>query len=633
MAKSFFVLWACFSACMFFSCGPKERVIDYPEYEVKNTTGLEIVRVVMNDTSTVVDAEAYTYPGGWIRLDSSMYVQADGQRYAIRSSEGLPMNKRYVMPDSGKCCFKMVFPPLPRGTKKMDIIEGRMNLGGWHVWGLHLDASDEISPSAIWLDMEKREWKEATVLPPAELRMGRTKVRVKLSDYRELMDGREIHLVVNDLFNEGKELSAKIDKNNSCTFEFDQYSTGWISVSNELFHTVVVVAPGDDVEVYVDLQEATRRTSRYLKTERTPSPVAYVVGNSEYISLNNAIQREAEEVELFPRSFREDIVGMNADEYTGLVMKYYRAAMDGLSANESMATGLKRYLEIGFKGMAAQMICRGQGVLEDAYRVANDIEWDGVLTGYEVPVFTDEHFSALAELGLNQKDMLYAQEFQWCCNCIFHQLPTLERLENVVGVKEGFLVDCFKLRGIYSQVENMVPLTREQRENMASIDPYYTQAYEHAKGVMEAKAVGYVKKLGERIREVPDVVNSKLFDAIVKRYRGKVVFVDFWATWCGPCRGSIAQFEPRKKRFANDDVVFVYITGESSPRGKWLEMISDIQGEHYRLSGKQWKYVCDQFGIDGIPSYVVVDKHGKAALRNDFRAKGIEEGLRQELKK
>ena len=41
--------------------------------------------------------------------------------------------------------------------------------------------------------------------------------------------------------------------------------------------------------------------------------------------------------------------------------------------------------------------------------------------------------------------------------------------------------------------------------------------------------------------------------------------------------------------------------------------------KHYRLNDKQWAYLCDQFKIDGIPSYVVVDKDGTYKLRNDLR--------------
>ena len=108
----------------------------------------------------------------------------------------------------------------------------------------------------------------------------------------------------------------------------------------------------------------------------------------------------------------------------------------------------------------------------------------------------------------------------------------------------------------------------------------------------------------------------------------KYIYVDVMATWCGPCRGAIASFEPRKNKFKDKDVVFVYITNESSPESKWLEMVAGIEGDHYRLNRKQWDYICDYFGVDGIPSYVIVDRDGNARLRNDLRGSGM---LEQEL--
>jgi hypothetical protein len=48
-------------------------------------------------------------------------------------------------------------------------------------------------------------------------------------------------------------------------------------------------------------------------------------------------------------------------------------------------------------------------------------------------------------------------------------------------------------------------------------------------------------------------------------------------------------------------------------------MIADIKGEHYRVDEKQWRYLGNKFNIDGIPSYVLVDKNGNYMLRNDFR--------------
>ena len=48
-------------------------------------------------------------------------------------------------------------------------------------------------------------------------------------------------------------------------------------------------------------------------------------------------------------------------------------------------------------------------------------------------------------------------------------------------------------------------------------------------------------------------------------------------------------------------------------------MIAKMAGKHFRRNKEQWSYLCEKFGIDGIPSYVVVDRDGSYRLRNDLR--------------
>ena len=621
----------CVSVGLFTACQTGERVVDYPAFQVKNSSSLEITRVEMNDTVTLVYAEAYQEPGSWIRVASSMYIQAEGRKYPIQGADGLKLDKLFWMPDSGKYAFKLFFPSLPGEVNTIDIIEDRMNVGGWHIWGLNLNPGIEVAPSAIRCEMATRDWQKADVLPPAELKMGKTKVKVILCGYRELMDGRDIGLSVSDLFGGQTEFTKHIDGDYSCTFEFDQYTMNGVHVDNALFHLMFFAAPGDDVEVYVDLQEATRRASRYQKDRMRAYPLAYIVGDSEYSSLNNNLQEQHADIGFLPESFYSEILGMNADEYTNCVMKYYRAALDSLVNDATLPEGVKQYMKINLRSWVAVLLCSGEGYLEQAYRRANHIDWGQRATGFEAPAFTDRHFAMLEELELNHPDMLYSEDFPYCFKCVAYRVTSLERLERLLGVDKGFLIDYFKLQGIYDRLENMTPLTPEQQGNLASVNPYYARAFDQMKKKIEADVTESMIKAGDRIREVPQVPNEKLIDAIVARYKGKVVLVDFWATWCGPCRESIARFEPKKQQFENDNVVFVYLTGEHSPKVKWLEMIGDIQGEHYRLDGQQWNYVCKQFKIDGIPSYMVADKKGKVQLRNDFQDIGIEAGLRQVL--
>ena len=64
-------------------------------------------------------------------------------------------------------------------------------------------------------------------------------------------------------------------------------------------------------------------------------------------------------------------------------------------------------------------------------------------------------------------------------------------------------------------------------------------------------------------------------------------------------------------------------------------MIPNIKGLHYRINNAQWDYLTEKkFEIDGIPSYVLVDRDGNYALRNDLRDHSkMVNTLKEELKK
>ena len=113
----------------------------------------------------------------------------------------------------------------------------------------------------------------------------------------------------------------------------------------------------------------------------------------------------------------------------------------------------------------------------------------------------------------------------------------------------------------------------------------------------------------ERILPIPDVPNDKLIETIVAQHPGKAVFIDIWATWCGPCKKGIKAMEPMKMKLKDKDVVFVYLTNESSPQKDFERQVAFISGQHYRLPGT---LISESFpGIDAIPQYYLYNREGK----------------------
>jgi thiol-disulfide isomerase/thioredoxin len=116
-----------------------------------------------------------------------------------------------------------------------------------------------------------------------------------------------------------------------------------------------------------------------------------------------------------------------------------------------------------------------------------------------------------------------------------------------------------------------------------------------------------------------DKVNTN-FNDIIKQYEGKVVYLDFWASWCRPCKGEMPHSLKMQEKFKNKDVAFVYISTDRDETA-WKNAISSLKitGEHFRVNKNVYTQMNDKFNVQYIPRYVLIDKTGKVVDANAKR--------------
>lgn len=95
----------------------------------------------------------------------------------------------------------------------------------------------------------------------------------------------------------------------------------------------------------------------------------------------------------------------------------------------------------------------------------------------------------------------------------------------------------------------------------------------------------------------------------LSRYRGKVVVVDFWASWCKPCRESIPWLNQMRARHGARGLVIVGVNVDAE-RADADRFLRDIPAE-FEIVFDPTGVLATEFGLQGMPSTFVYDRNGK----------------------
>jgi cytochrome c biogenesis protein CcmG, thiol:disulfide interchange protein DsbE len=89
---------------------------------------------------------------------------------------------------------------------------------------------------------------------------------------------------------------------------------------------------------------------------------------------------------------------------------------------------------------------------------------------------------------------------------------------------------------------------------------------------------------------------------------GRVVYLDFWASWCGPCRQSFPWMETLKSTYGAQglEIITVNLDGDRADADKFLKQFHPTFDVRFDPKGK----LAEFYKVQGMPSSVLIDRHG-----------------------
>ena len=476
----------------------------------------------------------------------------------------------------------------------------------------------------------------AQKLDPQEFVGGTATVKGTIEGYdADQMDDAEFLITIaNPFFEEEEELTAEI--NDDGTFE--------IIVPMTVKHQIVryevqrnigqiVLSSGKTVVMDFDFNS--------LLNDDDASPRF----SGENIDLNNALATGFSDkyhgaVTFYNREAAQETGDMTLAQFKDYILKKcdeYSKTVDTMSVTERA----KELLKIQLKCETAHILGMGTYYVEMAYRAKYNkpMDFRVRVPEFNKPRYDEDYVDYPKLLDIDDFMMFYAEDFGSVIDIWYGDvdkatadtainLPngttlfTHSNLEkekiaeekiskNVLGDGESYFRDFVKLQKVFGKIDRRQDIADSvfaDVENMRH--KFYAEYLKSLINKNNAALMAEQQRGGCIVHQAGNNTGDALLEEILKDHKGKVVFFDFWNTWCGPCRMAIKQMAPMEESFEGKDVVFVLLADDSSPMEDWSRLITQMKGHHYRLSEVQMHSLMQKWNLTQFPSYVIFGRDG-----------------------
>lgn len=555
--------WNC--ASVYAETAPKKESIKYPCFVATNTTNIEIKKITRLDDQTRVEAIIYDKPGSIFTISPQTYLYTDTQRFTILN-DSMTFDKLIAtdtIPQSGELHTTFLFAPIPKGIHSVNFTTEEK---GWTIWDLQLTDIEPyvFLPSFLKNTVEKQQ----TKLPDPILKNEKVIINGYLLGYDPQIELNVFFYHTNWLNTQNKGENVKIREDGSFHIEsnFLSPSNAMLRINNATLN--FFVTQGEEMTIYIHLPRLSMSHTRLLKNTYAQQQKAWFDGKEE--NLNNELATWGYPLSITQTdNYEKNTKNLSAEAYKTCLYKTLKSVENSLANNKNIGEVYRNYVLANLK-VSAAVLCAEKGL----------------------PIST-----------INDPYLYYTSDYAAYLNFI----------ERDKGLLPAFWKDIKKAKSVYQYWLEQSKLNSDTKDSLHAIDNQEIKAYVEENMQKRQAISNQIKSAhGYVIAELDTTVSgSDILPAIISQHRGKAILIDFWATWCTPCMKSMKAILPLKKELSARDVVYIYITGPSSPFETWESAITEIKGIHYRVTKAQWDALCKTYGIKGIPGYLIISYDGK----------------------